>query len=582
MPDDDKRARDKVSAGTDIARPPGGGYREEQIGAAPLRGWTFLVIAAGIVLVALLLRVYRIGEQQFWLDEAFSFSMVDMPNWVGRALVDSNPPLYYLLLRVWAIFAGQSEAGLRLLSACFGTLFVAAVIWAGREIYDSRVGLWGGGFAAVAPIHIYYSQEARTYTLLTLALLLTYIALWRALIRNTWWSWALVSACAVFALYSHYLAILGLLPTAFLLLLWPEKKDEAAQRWLRYAGAGLLSGLLFLPWLLGSFVFTSHSLAPVSWIQHAWELTPPSLAIPKSLEVLGLGSQAHLIPIFLKQFTNMEVPSSLRVLGLALLLLLGIWAAVPWGDSRMSIPWLGKRKAWLGALLFFPLVVMWLVSFYRPLYVAGRYDIMAFPPYALLLGLALDKVSRVKKAGPIVALIAALGLLIPIGTKLSLYYNAATQRPTRAFASVLDSSVANGDVVVITGHTWLPVLYYLNRLGYRWDGRYCDNKLAGRRFFCRLFPREWEQPFFPFPPHASPRPLNSVEVVQEDVQDYLGPLRTQAGGLWVMFGGYSYDPVQRKHFFSKDDALLIREVVRLGLKPVSNIGALGIFQFRGS
>ncbi len=82
------------------------------------------------------------------------------------------------------------------------------MIWVAREIFDSGVGLWAGAVAAVSPIHIYYSQEARAYVLLTLALALTYGSLWCALRTNAWRWWVLVAASALLAL--TILALLGI------------------------------------------------------------------------------------------------------------------------------------------------------------------------------------------------------------------------------------------------------------------------------------------------------------------------------------------------------------------------------------
>jgi 4-amino-4-deoxy-L-arabinose transferase-like glycosyltransferase len=554
------------------------GSAEPQIGARPLSDWTFLAIAAGIVLVALLLRIYRIGEQELWIDESFSFSMAAMPNRVARALFDTNPPLYYVLLRGWTAFAGHSEAALRLLSACFGTLFVAGVIWAGREIFTPRAGLWSGGFAAVAPIHIYYSQEARAYTLLTLAFLLTYIMLWRALKRNTWSSWALVSACILLALYSHYFAILGLLPTAFLVLFWPERRG-AAERWLRYAAAWLLSGLLFLPWPLWSFVLRPHSFESIAWIQKEWERMDSRFLVPRSLEVLGLGGQKNLFGQ--KQFAHLEFPSSLLVLGVVFLLLLGIWAVLPWGDGRLGIPWLGRRKVWLGMLLFFPLVALWLVSFYKPLYMVGRYDMVAFPAYALLLGLALAKVQRIRKVGPLLAAVVALGLLIPIGAKLALYYKAPSRSSYRAAARVLHASVDNGDVVVLTNWHGISVIYYLHQLGYRCQDRQCENTAVGRSFSCRFFPRYIDQFYFAGPAHSASRYVDAgEEAIREDVEEYLTPLRTRAGGLWVVLGSVRY--YEGRRLVPNDVARLIVEFRNRGLTYVPETGDPRIFQFRRS
>ena len=76
-----KPSIEKTSGGTSSAskrkRP-----REELVRAPLHQDRKFLLTATAIVVVALLLRIYRIGEQELWLDEAFSFHIATMPNWL--------------------------------------------------------------------------------------------------------------------------------------------------------------------------------------------------------------------------------------------------------------------------------------------------------------------------------------------------------------------------------------------------------------------------------------------------------------------------------------------------------------------
>ena len=80
-----------------------------------VRDWRYLAVAAAVVGVAFLLRVYQIGEEELWFDEAASFSLVTWRSWPEALLRDINPPFYYLLLSAWLRVAGRSEAALRLL-----------------------------------------------------------------------------------------------------------------------------------------------------------------------------------------------------------------------------------------------------------------------------------------------------------------------------------------------------------------------------------------------------------------------------------------------------------------------------------
>ena len=89
--------------------------------------------SVGALLVVLLLlsfglRAHRIGEQRVWWDEGWSvwaarFPVADILRETGN---DVHPPLYFALLHGWRQISGDSEAGLRLLSAYLGLLTAAA------------------------------------------------------------------------------------------------------------------------------------------------------------------------------------------------------------------------------------------------------------------------------------------------------------------------------------------------------------------------------------------------------------------------------------------------------------------------
>jgi len=533
----------------------------------------FLLCAAGIVAIAFLLRLHRIGAEELWLDEAFSFRDVTVAGWLDALRFKDVPPLYPLLLRAWMGLAGGGESALRLLSALLGTLFVGASIWAAREIFEARVALWSGVWAAVSPIHIYYSQEARPYALLTALLVITYVLLWRALRVGTYARWALVSVAVAAVLYSHYLAILALLPTALMLSAQPT--PGRVRRWVAALAVGTL---LFLPWIVWSFVLTPHPLQGVDWIRQAWERTPPLLAVPRSLEVLYLGSEKGLLPITLKQFDTLAYPFALRLLGRCSLLLVGLWVAGPWGNGGLAVPLAGRRAAMLWGLVLFPLVVLWTISWAKPMYLAGRYDQLAQPAFPLLLGLGLGKLQAVRRFGPALVALAALGLLIPVATKLFLFYRqpAVNREQSRVTAETLVKRVADGDLVVFTDLRGYPVAYQLSRLGYRVREGWCESESSAKRFACRMFPRE----LGPLPTQSdADRVANAPEVIRADLQEYLAALGPAEHAVYVVLGAVS-GAAGGALSVPRDDALLLRQVEQLGFRPTSIDAALGIVGYR--
>jgi len=137
----------------------------------------FLRSKAGVALLVLTgagaaLRFATLGQQSYFYDEAVTAAMTDgsLAD-VFRGIVDteSTPPLYYFLAWIWAHAVGSEEAQLRSLSAIAGTLVVPVAFIAGRVASTVRIGLAAAALAAVSPMLIWYSQEARAYSLLALA-----------------------------------------------------------------------------------------------------------------------------------------------------------------------------------------------------------------------------------------------------------------------------------------------------------------------------------------------------------------------------------------------------------------------------
>jgi mannosyltransferase len=128
--------------------------------------WPALVLLAGAAL-----RFATLDTQSLWYDEAVTAHLLRMDlGAMLRAIPDSEstPPLYYVLAWLWTHVCGTGEAGLRSLSALFGTATIAAGWALGRRLGGARAGLAAAALIAFNPMLIWFSQEARGYALLAL------------------------------------------------------------------------------------------------------------------------------------------------------------------------------------------------------------------------------------------------------------------------------------------------------------------------------------------------------------------------------------------------------------------------------
>ncbi|MBN1259929.1 MAG: glycosyltransferase family 39 protein [Anaerolineae bacterium] len=150
----------------------------------------------GIVMLAFVLRLWNLGSKSLWIDEADSiyFAQHLWGDLLYR-LCDPHPPGYYALLKSFIGAAGSSELVARLPAALAGGLSVAVAARLGYEITrlfpltrKSHRWIWlSSALLAVAPLHIWYSQEARMYALVTLLGLSAAVFAVRLLRR---WQWS--------------------------------------------------------------------------------------------------------------------------------------------------------------------------------------------------------------------------------------------------------------------------------------------------------------------------------------------------------------------------------------------------------
>jgi mannosyltransferase len=180
------------------------------------------------VLLAAAVRLPTLGQQSFWLDEGYTEHLVRMS--LGGMLstipnTESTPPLYYVLAWGWTRVFGYSEAGLRSLSALAGILTVPVVYAAATRLASRRAGAIAGFLVALAPVLVWFSQEARAYALATLLSSITLLCLIRFLgDRDPRWlaGWAV---SAGLGLATHYFVAFVVAPELGWLL-WHHRRDR--------------------------------------------------------------------------------------------------------------------------------------------------------------------------------------------------------------------------------------------------------------------------------------------------------------------------------------------------------------------
>jgi mannosyltransferase len=210
----------------------------------------FLRSRAGVALLLLMavaaaLRFATLDQQSYWYDEAITASLLEgslIDVFRGILDTESTPPLYYVLGWLWAQLVGGDEFALRSLSALAGTLIVPVAYAAGRIVATVRIGLAAAALAAVNPMLIWYSQEARAYALLALMGGASFVCFALARSdpsRRRFVAWAIVGGLAI---ATHYFA--GFVVAAEALLLLRAYPRSRELRWAVGAVAGVAIALL--------------------------------------------------------------------------------------------------------------------------------------------------------------------------------------------------------------------------------------------------------------------------------------------------------------------------------------------------
>jgi mannosyltransferase len=201
---------------------------------------------AAITVLALLLRLPGLDESIFG-DELFTYEIATRPGF-GDMLdgvtgpLEISPPLYFAFAWICAKI-GDPHVWIRVPALVAGVALVPAVYALGVRCVGRTAALLGAGLVALSPFAIYYSTEARAYSLATLFVVLAALALLAAVEGGGWARWGLFALATCAALYSHYTAAFALAAeVAWAAWAHRERMRELALACL-VAGAGLL------PWL---------------------------------------------------------------------------------------------------------------------------------------------------------------------------------------------------------------------------------------------------------------------------------------------------------------------------------------------
>lgn len=341
-----------------VAREPEAAAPPDQRRPHVVSGW----LPAGVVAVAALLSIPRLGARTLWLDEAYTVGATNQlfDTWRNTA---GTQALYYLL--VWPVSRLSTDpVWLRLPSALLGLAAVVVVLRIGRRLGGQRVALLAAGGLALSWGLARYSIEARSYTLALLLVSASWLALIAAVqtdedeLSRRWWR--VFYAVTVLLPLTHGLATLNLVAQLAALAIAPDDRRRLIRR--------------------------ASVIVPVVALELA------------ALFLLGAGEVGDWVPPL--SWGQLRGVKQLMVgFDLAGVVLTGLVALAVVTAARRFLRE-RSQEAWIQLLPAFwalgPLLMVVVMSLVRP-YVAARYVFPSIPGYFLLLAGLLVRLGSTKR-----------------------------------------------------------------------------------------------------------------------------------------------------------------------------------------
>jgi mannosyltransferase len=374
----------------------------------------------GLITGAAVIRLIGISTRGIQYDDAFSILLANrkMSEIILGTAADTMPPLYYFILHYWQ-YLGTSIAFQRIPGILFSLGIIAIMYRIVLQMVGKQAAIWTAAILAVSPLEYYHAQDLRMYSLVTFFVL---IWDWRVLQliqmekpRNLpVWKWLVIILSGAGALYSHALAVFGLLvPLIYLLI----KRD-----WIRlkfFAIAGFLVVLLFLPWLI-------NIPGQIAKVQQAfWTPVPGVVEIIQSI-AMTLG----------------DIPLPPLLLGLVIFCCLNV-AIICFMVYYRTRKDRGQVQFFILMALIPPAILFLLSYAMRPMFVPRAF-LSAYVGVSALIGIAADRARRLEKI--LIAGFVFLAAIITLPNQVA--FNEFPRSPFQQAASYLSETVKEKDIVL--------------------------------------------------------------------------------------------------------------------------------------
>ena len=166
-----------------------------------------------------------------------------------RLQTSYNPPLYFVLARLWCQEFGLDIISLRRFSAMISLLEIPCFFFLYLELFESAsMAAIVTALSMVSPYHLQLAQYPRPYALWAVLTLLSSLLLVKAAKHRNAGLWVAYVAASTLNLYTHISALRVLCSHLFYCCF--EKICDRRYRFLPALGSILIALMLFVPWVI--------------------------------------------------------------------------------------------------------------------------------------------------------------------------------------------------------------------------------------------------------------------------------------------------------------------------------------------
>ncbi|MBE0425347.1 MAG: glycosyltransferase family 39 protein [Nitrospirae bacterium] len=408
------------------------------------------ILLMAILLLGLFFRLYDLGRESLWLDEAFSIKFAELNLSQIFFLPETNPPLYYIILHWWIHLFGISEISVRFPSAIFGFLSLFMMYKIGSELFDINVGKLSSLLMAFSLFHIQYSQEARTYSLSVLLTLLSmyfFIKLLKKVNHRFLIGYVLSSILLMYShIYGLFIIIAQNIYFIVLSLLSKEAEKLNYKRWILIQSILIV---LFAPWI-SIFINQVHAVQKDFWIKAPHIHSIISSFITYSSKSRLLLSLFLMLSLFsLISYEKLQGSMDRRYFFKSL-------ESFHWKIHLLNTDKFHFLLLWLITPIILPFIIS---LFSQPIYMT-RYTIVASSAFFLLIARGISNMHSKNVKSITISIIIILSL-ISIGG----YYNKINKEQWRDVANCIDTYAHNEDMVLFNAYYCMQVFNYYSRSG---------------------------------------------------------------------------------------------------------------------